>query len=82
VEGGARVRYVQGYYTDNAATMPIDSYVVVDLSASYRFNNQIELFAQIGNLFNRQYIAQNSGNATPTLGTPFTFFAGVRLALN
>jgi len=81
-KAGTRIRYVQGYYTDNAATLPIDSYVVVDLSASYDFNRQLQVFAQIGNLFNRTYIAQNFGNATPTLGTPFTFFAGVRLALN
>lgn len=78
----ARFRYVQGYYTDNAATLPIDSYAVVDLSASYDIDKRISVFAQIGNLFNRTYIAQNSGNATPTLGTPFTFFAGVRVALN
>lgn len=81
-KAGARIRYVQGYFTDNAATLPIQSYTVVDLSASYNFNQQVQVFAQIGNLFDRQYIAQNSGNATPTLGTPFTFFAGVRLALN
>ena len=81
-KAGVRIRYVEGYFTDNAGTLPIDSYTVVDLSASYDFSRRLRVFTQIGNLFNRQYVAQNSGNATPTLGTPFTFFAGVRLALD
>jgi outer membrane receptor protein involved in Fe transport len=76
-----RVRYVQGYFTDNAGALPIDSYTVFDLSGSWRLTRRVELYAQIENLFNRQYIAQNSGNATPSLGTPFTAFAGVRIAL-
>ncbi|HWZ70233.1 MAG TPA: TonB-dependent receptor [Casimicrobiaceae bacterium] len=78
---GTRVRYVQGYFTDNAGTLPIDSYTIVDLSASYAITKQIEVYGQIQNLFDRTYIAQNSGNPTPSLGTPFTVFAGVRVAL-
>ena len=78
-KASTRVRYVRGYYTDNAGTLPIDSYAIVDLSASYALRRNIELYASIENLFNRQYIAQNSGNATPSLGTPFTAVVGVRI---
>jgi len=78
-KASTRVRYVQGYYTDNAGTLPIQSYAIVDLSVSYAATRTLELYANIENLFNRQFIAQNSGNATPTLGTPFTFLVGVRI---
>jgi outer membrane receptor protein involved in Fe transport len=80
-KASTRVRYVQGYFTDNAGTLPIDSYVVVDLAVSYALSRQVEIFATIENLFDRTYIAQNSGNATPSLGTPFTAMGGVRMRL-
>ncbi len=76
-----RLRYVQGYTTDNAGTLPIDSYAVVDLSASYALTPSLRIFAQVENLLDRSYIAQNFGNATPSLGAPFGLFAGLRLVL-
>lgn len=80
-KASARVRTAQAYYADNAGTLPVGSHSVVDLYATYAFTKQVEVFGQVQNLFDQTYIAQNSGNATPYLGQPFTTFFGVRLKM-
>ncbi|HVY08129.1 MAG TPA: TonB-dependent receptor [Burkholderiales bacterium] len=78
-KASTRVRSAQAYYADNAGTLPVGSHTVVDVYAAYAFSKRVEVFGQVQNLFDQTYIAQNSGNATPYLGQPFTAFAGVRL---
>lgn len=74
-----RVRSSQAYYADNAGTLPVGSHTIVDVYAAYAFSRQVEVYGQIQNLLDQTYVSQNSGNATPYLGQPFTAFFGVRL---
>jgi len=52
----------------------------VNASTTYALRSQVQLYAQIQNLLNRHYIADNSGRP-PILGTPLELFAGMRLTL-
>ena len=74
-----RVRYQQGHASDPSYTLFEPTYTVWDLSLSYAFSKQVAVFANIENLFDRVYVADNSGFGPPQLGTPFSLFAGVRL---
>ncbi len=74
----ARFRWIGQSWGDNANTLPLDSFTVFDLSAGYRFAKGVESFVEIQNLFNKYYIADNSGFAPPQQGTPFTIFAGLK----
>ncbi|HTO51661.1 MAG TPA: TonB-dependent receptor [Burkholderiales bacterium] len=74
----ARWRWVEKFFSDNAQTLPVDQASVVDVSGAYRFSRRVEVFANIQNLFNYKYVADNSGFNPPLLGLPFSLFAGVR----
>lgn len=54
----------------------IDSQFVVDLTARYAFNENISVFANAFNLFDREYIASRLPEG-PRPGAPQTFLAGV-----
>lgn len=57
-----------------------DSHFLVDVSGSYPFNEHIEAYVQIQNLFNRHYIATSfSAPSAQVRGAPFTAFAGIRV---
>jgi outer membrane receptor protein involved in Fe transport len=57
-----------------------DAHFVVDASGSYPITERLEAYAQIQNLFDRRYIANNGGGA-PILGTPFEVMSGFRISL-
>ena len=71
-------RWLSSSWSDNDHTLPIDSHVVIDLSARYPLVHGLEGFVQIENLLDRRYVADNSGFSPPQLGTPLTVFTGVR----
>lgn len=50
---GGQVRYSAGYYSDiqNTEAAQIDDFTLVDLRASYRLNDQAELFGYVNNVF-------------------------------
>jgi outer membrane receptor protein involved in Fe transport len=73
-----RMRWVAKSFGDNDHTLPIDSHAVVDLSLGYQVMKYLELYVDIQNLFNNQYIADNSGFNPPLRGTPITAFGGLR----
>lgn len=77
-----RLRWLDESFGDNAHTLPIDSHFVVDASWAYKFAKSSEVFVDVQNLFDRSYIADNSGFNPPLSGTPFTVFAGVRIKLD
>ncbi len=58
-----------------------DAYLVFDASAGYAFSKQLEGYVNVGNVFNRRYVANNDGFAPPLLGTPRSVFAGLRVQL-
>lgn len=73
-----QLRWLSKSWGDNDNTFPVDEHVVVDLAASYPVTPKLVAFLQIENLFDRRYVADNSGFELPRIGTPFTAFAGVR----
>jgi outer membrane receptor protein involved in Fe transport len=74
----ARARWVDKSFADNAHTLPVDSAFVVDTSLAYTVWKGAELFADVQNLLDNRYIADNSGFNPPLIGTPFTLFGGLR----
>jgi outer membrane receptor protein involved in Fe transport len=77
-----QVRWVSKSWGDNDNTLPVDGHFVADLAASYPISRKLELYAQIENLFDTTYIADNSGFEAPRRGTPFTAFVGARFVLD
>jgi outer membrane receptor protein involved in Fe transport len=73
-----QLRWLSKIWGDNDDSFPIDEHLVVDLAASYPVGRRLTAFVQIENLFDRRYIADNSGFEMPRIGTPFTAFAGLR----
>jgi outer membrane receptor protein involved in Fe transport len=73
-----RLRWLEKSYADNDQTLPVDGHFVVDLSVAYSFQKHFEPYLQIENLFDRHYVADNSGFSAPQLGTPLTVFVGIR----
>jgi outer membrane receptor protein involved in Fe transport len=55
-----------------------NAHFVVDVSASYRLTQSLQVYANIQNLFDDRYIASNGGGA-PILGTPFEMMSGLRV---
>ncbi|MEM9631481.1 MAG: TonB-dependent siderophore receptor [Pseudomonadota bacterium] len=59
---GAGVRYVGESYGDNANTIEIDSYTLVDAAVRYQ-RNKMELSLNATNLFDKEYFANCSSGA-------------------
>jgi outer membrane receptor protein involved in Fe transport len=77
-----QLRWVSKSWGDNDNTFPVDSHVVVDLAASYPVTHRLQAYVQIENLFDKRYIADNSGFELPRIGTPFSALAGLRWSLD
>lgn len=76
-----RVRYLSRTNGDPDAIYRTDAHFVADLGASLPVRRDVEVFAQIENLFDRRYIGTNDGFTAALYGKPFTAVAGVRLKL-
>ncbi len=77
-----QVRWLSKSWGDNDNTFPVDEHVVFDLAASYPVTAKLQAFLQIENLFDRRYVADNSGFEPPRLGTPLSAFLGVRWTID
>ncbi|WP_158970845.1 TonB-dependent receptor [Chachezhania sediminis] len=53
---GGDMRYVDGYYSDAANTPAyrVNGYTLVDLQASYRINDAVELYGYVNNVFDER----------------------------
>jgi outer membrane receptor protein involved in Fe transport len=80
--GLVSVGMVEEHFSDNAQTLEVDSYAVVDASVEYAWSNKAAGYLKLGNLFDREYIAANSGFGPPQLGTPRNLMVGARLNLD
>jgi outer membrane cobalamin receptor len=72
---------VQGdptFFNSNGWGVQQDAHLTVDASVSATLNRNFSVFAQVVNLFDSRYIADNSGYWAPLIGTPRSFFAGLR----
>lgn len=49
---GGQVRYIDGYYsnTANTPTYEVDGFTLVDVNASYRINDRVEVYGYVNNL--------------------------------
>jgi outer membrane receptor protein involved in Fe transport len=77
-----QMRYLPRSNGDSDGLLKVDAHLIVDLAVSMPVTDRLEAFAQVENLFDEDYIADNSGFSPPLRGTPLTAFAGVRLKLN
>ena len=83
---GGDIRYVDGYYSDaaNTAAYEVDGYTLVDLRASYRIRDGLELYGYVNNVFNEVtpvLLQSNRGDSVFTqasLTTPRMFGIGIR----
>jgi outer membrane receptor protein involved in Fe transport len=75
----ARLRWVSTSYGDPHPddNLKQDAHFVVDASATYPLRDDLDIYAQIQNLLDRKYIANNFGGA-PIYGTPFEAVGGFR----
>ncbi|WP_188982203.1 TonB-dependent receptor [Pseudomonas matsuisoli] len=72
---GAGARYVDSRYADNANTVNVPSYTVVDANFDWHLQPDLTLGLQLNNLFDRQYATTTSNNGQQWyLGEPRSFF--------
>lgn len=72
---GAGARYVDSRYADNANTVSVPSYTVVDANFDWHLQRDLTLGLQLNNLFDRQYATTTSNNGRQWyLGEPRSFF--------
>lgn len=73
VTTSAAVRYVGEAFNNDANTVVMDAYTLVDLRASWQVNDTVELYGRVENLFDEDYETA-AGYGTPGQGA----FVGVR----
>ena len=72
---GAGARYVDSRYADNANTVQVPSYTVVDATVDWHVQPDLTLGLQLNNLFDRQYAITTGNNGRQWyLGEPRSFF--------
>lgn len=80
-----QVRHIDGYYSDtaNTAAYAIDPYTIADVRASYKFQEEMEVYAYVKNVFDERaptYMQQNRGigGIEASMTEPRMFGIGVR----
>lgn len=73
----AEVRWLSRAYEDDANTLPLPGYAVVDLTLAAPLGRGVELFAAADNLLDRRFLVGRAG--VDTVGAPRLLRAGVRL---
>lgn len=72
---GAGARYVDSRYGDNANTVDVPGYTVVDANVDWHVQPDLTLGLQLNNLFDRQYATTTGNNGRQWyLGEPRSFF--------
>jgi iron complex outermembrane receptor protein len=75
LSAGAGARYVDSRYGDNANTVQVPSYTVVDANVDWHVQPDLTLGLQLNNLFDRQYATTTGNNGRQWyLGEPRSFF--------
>jgi vitamin B12 transporter len=79
----ANLRMVQDFVdlvldetTFESIALPLDNYEVIDISARYRVNTRLTVFARVENLFDKSYqdlAAFNTAGDTPHIGLKYQF---------
>jgi outer membrane receptor protein involved in Fe transport len=77
-----QMRYLPRSNGDSSGLLKVDAHFIVDLAASLPVAPGLGAFAQVENLFDADYVADNSGFNPPLRGTPLTALAGIRVTLD
>jgi iron complex outermembrane receptor protein len=72
-------RYVGRQFEDDANTLPMGSYFVVDVTLSRRFAKWGEAYLGVENLFDQVYTTGRTSEGVISIGAPLLARAGVRL---
>jgi outer membrane receptor protein involved in Fe transport len=73
-------RYVGRQFEDDINTLPLGSYVVLDLFLSRRLAKWAEVFVGIENLLDTTYTTGRTSDGVVSIGAPFLAHGGVRLS--
>lgn len=76
LEVALRGRAQSKRYGDDANQLVVEAHSVLDLFVSFPVARTLEIYAQVENLLNREYVADV--NVGQRLGSPRAFFAGLR----
>lgn len=79
VNASVVTRYVGMQFEDDANTLPLGSYIAVDLLLSRAVAKLGEIFLGFENLFNRTYAVGRTTDGITTIGAPLLVHGGVRL---
>jgi iron complex outermembrane recepter protein len=79
VNVNAIARFVGEQYEDDLNTLPLGSYVTVDLFASRAFTPWLEVFAGVENLLDRTYSTGRTSEGVVSIGAPRLIRGGLRL---
>ena len=73
-------RYVGRQFEDDLNTLPLGSYVLVDLLLSRRLAKWADVFVGIENLLDTTYTTGRTSDGVVSIGAPFLVHGGVRLS--
>jgi iron complex outermembrane receptor protein len=73
----ARGRYLGKRYANDANTQELESFGVLDLSASRKLGENYEIFLMVENVLDEEYKASQTGNIA-RIGAPRQVWAGLR----
>jgi outer membrane cobalamin receptor len=76
----ATARYLGGQLEDDANTLPMGGYIVVDLVASRALTKWSEVFLAVENLFDETYAVGRTSEGVTSIGAPRLVRGGVRLS--
>jgi outer membrane receptor protein involved in Fe transport len=76
----ATARYVGGQFEDDLNTLPLGSYVVLDLFVSRALARWAEVFVGVENLFDQTYSTGRTSEGVVSIGAPRLVHGGLRLA--
>ena len=76
----ATARYVGGQFEDDLNTLPLGSYVVLDLFVSRALARWAEVFVGVENLFSQTYSTGRTSEGVVSIGAPRLVHGGLRLA--
>lgn len=73
------VRYVGSMYGDNANTIQVKNFTLVDAGAKYQVNKNIQVGVNVQNLFDRHYVGTCDGDTSCYPGQERTFIGSLKL---
>jgi outer membrane receptor protein involved in Fe transport len=79
VNAAVVTRYVGMQFEDDANTLPLGGYIVVDLLLSRPVARLGEIFLGVENLFNQAYAVGRTTDGITTVGAPFLIHGGIRV---